>query len=233
MLHWSASEGKRDAALVLIEFGADPHLRDKKGNTALHKSARQGIYSIATLLIQHNVEVNARTPGLKITPLHQAVRFGHERIVRLLLINGAEVNAFSMLYGTPLHWAAETGNREIAFMLLEQGASLTLLDSHGLSPAERARLEEHSELAKMLAVAKVNSQKSELREQTHMSDDQEMQADCIFPQRMQRFGRKLVDAYIDNQMSTSEFLRQLTLTNSSYLELGQCIVGIYNENPYQ
>jgi hypothetical protein len=85
----------------------------------------------------------------------------------------------------------------------------------------------------MLVNAKARPPQPGMTERTDISKNEAMPAECVFPQRMQRFGRKLVDAYIDNQMSTAEFLRQLTLTNSNYLDLGQCIVGIYEKNPTQ
>ena len=57
------------------------------------------------------------------------------------------MNAYSKLYGTPLHWAAERGHRGIAEVLLENGASTDILDSHRLTPADRARVEGQKELA--------------------------------------------------------------------------------------
>jgi hypothetical protein len=169
--------------------------------------------------------VNVSTPGLHVTPLHQAVRYGHEKIVWLLLNSGAKVNAYSKLYGTPLHWAAESGYRDIAGVLLERGASTNTLDSHRLTPADRAREEGQKDLFALLDTAN-GSRKSGMLDLSQPSGNHTMDEECVFPKRMQSTSRMVLAAYIDDQMSTAEFLRLFSLTNSRYLALGNCLVRL-------
>ena len=226
LLHWAVSKGERDIATNLIDFGADTEVRDRKGNTALHKAARHGNHDLSTFLIEHDADVNVSTPGLQVTPLHQAVRYGHKKIVRLLLNSGAKVNAYSKLYGTPLHWAAESGHRGIAEVLLEHGASLNTLDSHRLKPADRARVEGQEDLVALFDTVKGSGKKSGMPDFSRSSGNPEMDEECVFPKRMQSTSRMVLAAYIDNEMSTAEFLRLFSLTNSRYLELGDCLVRL-------
>ena len=225
-LHWAASKGWRDIATRLIYLGADTEVQDRMGNTALHKAARHGYYDLSTLLIEHDADVNVSTPGFHVTPLHQAVRYGHEKIVRLLLNSGAMVNAYSKLYGPPLHWVAESGHRGIAEVLLEHGASTITLDSHRLTPADRAREEGQKDLVALFNTVN-GSGKSGMPDFTRSSENHTMDEECVFPRRMHSTSRMVLADYLDGQTPTAEFLRLFSLTNSRYLELGNCLVRLH------
>ncbi len=41
------------------------------------------------------------------------------------------------------------------------------------------------------------------------------------------FSLKMLDYYVTGQISTGEFLRWFHMPNSSYIEIGQCIVSQY------
>jgi len=153
------------------------------------------------------------------------VRYGHEKIVCLLLNRDANVNAYSKLYGTPLHWAAERGHRGIARVLLEYGASTNILDSHQLTPADRAREEGQEDLATLLDTVN-ESGKPGMPDLSRPSGNHTMYEECVFPKRMQSTSRTVLADYIDDQISTAEFLRQFSLTNSRYLALGNCLVRL-------
>jgi hypothetical protein len=196
------------------------------GNTALHKAARHGNHYLSRLLIEHNADVNVSTLELHVTPLHNAVRYGHKKIVQLLLNSGAEVNAYSKLYGTPLHWAAESGHRGIAEVLLEYGAYTNAHDSHGLTPADRARVENQKELVELLDTVNGSGKKSGMHDFSRSSGNHTMDEECVFPKRMHRISRMALAAYIDDQMSTEEFLRVFSLTNSRYITLSNCLVRL-------
>jgi hypothetical protein len=226
LLHWAVSKGEQDIAKSLIDLGANTEVRDRRGNTALHQAARHGNHYLSTLFIEHDADVNVSTPGLHVTPLHQAVRYGNEKIVQLLLNSGAKVNAYSKLYGTPLHWAAESGHREIAEVLLEHGASTNILDSHRLTPADRARVENRMDLVALLDIVNGSGKKSGIPGFFRSPGNHTMDEECVFPKRMQRMSRMALAAYIDDQMSTAEFLRQFSLTNSRYIALGNCLVRL-------
>jgi ankyrin repeat protein len=240
LLHQALEMNHFNVVPLLIKEGADVnavdhrgitpiHLAAGKGNTALHKAARQGNHDLLILLIEHNADVNVSTQGLHVTPLHKAVRYGHEKIVRVLLNSGANVNAYSNLYGTPLHWAAEKGHRGIVEALLEYGASTNTLDSHQLTPADRAREKGQIDLVALLDTVN-ESGKSGTPDLSLSSGNHKMDEECVFPKRMQSTSRIVLGDFIDDQISTAEFLRQFSLTNSRYLALGNCLVNLLEKD---
>jgi ankyrin repeat protein len=229
LLHWAASKGWQEIAINLIAFGAETEIHDRMGNTALHKAARHGGHELSKLLIEYKANVNASTPSLHITPLHKAVRYGQEKTVRLLLKYGAKVNAYSKLYGTPLHWSAETGHRTIAEVLLEHGASTTILDSHGLTPEERAREEGQNDIVLLLSPTN-GRKKFSMPDIGRSSENVTLDEECVFPKRMHSTSRMILADYLDGETPTPEFLRLLSLSNSSYLPLGNCLVRVMEKD---
>jgi uncharacterized protein len=98
-----------DAALALLEGGADMNVRDRAGNTTLHLAAQAGDLRVATTLLAKRIDPNARTPksaapmgarggggGLgrgasgEQTPLMMAARGDHEDLMRALVAAGAD-----------------------------------------------------------------------------------------------------------------------------------------------
>jgi ankyrin repeat protein len=214
----------------LLAHGANVDARDSKGNTALHHAARLGYLRVAVLLLAHGADVNAPTRGLSVTPLHLAVKQGHLSIVRLLLNAGASVNAVSKLYGTPLHWAAEADDPGAAALLLAHGARPGVRDSYGLTPAQRARHRGFNDLADLLRAG--NRDLAETAGPGRPSYDAWASGPhqaCSFPPFMHRASRIFLDDYIQGNLSLKEFRRRFSLPNSDYLQIGACVVSLYDE----
>lgn len=73
-LHRAARSNAVDAALVLLESGADVMGRaGKSGDTPLHTAARMNAVDVAKLLIDWGADVNGRNKNGD-TPLHAAVK---------------------------------------------------------------------------------------------------------------------------------------------------------------
>jgi len=139
------------------------------------------------------------------------------------------VNACSKLYGTPLHWASESGHRGIAEVLLEHEASTIIIDSHGLTPEDRAREEGQNDLIMLLNAANGN-RKSGMSDFMRLSENNKMAEECVFPKRMHRTSRMVLADYLDGQTPTSEFLRLFSLSDSSYLSLGNCLARFFKKD---
>ena len=88
---------------VLLSAGADPNIKDKEGETALHEATLGEDEEVALLLIQSGADVNASN-NEGVTPLCFASGMGLPRVVSALLERGANPNV-RMEGVTPLHMA--------------------------------------------------------------------------------------------------------------------------------
>lgn len=106
---------------TLLERGADPSGKGKKGSTPLHFAASRGNEEIVKILLQHSkVNVNVKDVSGK-TALHMACCEGHSKVCQLLLNYGADIKAVSADKTTPLHSAILNGHSEVARMILNRG----------------------------------------------------------------------------------------------------------------
>ena len=111
--------GKADAAQILVEQGAEINAPSQNPQRVmpLHSAVAGQNIEIATLLLDHGAEVNARQSG-DFTPLQGAAQNGQVEMVQLLLDHGAELNLRSSEGHTALHFARE-GNFSAVITLLE------------------------------------------------------------------------------------------------------------------
>jgi len=140
ILYWAVEQNYVDAAKTLLQNGADPDIRAKKGiaETVLYATITSLSYgndpfesqkiekskAMAELLIQHGANVN-HSPKMGNTPLHHAALRGRTDLCELFTQNGAKVNASDALGNTPLHEAAKEGYWESTQFLLKNGAQPT------------------------------------------------------------------------------------------------------------
>ena len=106
---------------ALLQGGADPSIKGKKGSTPLHFAARRGNEEIVKVLLEHpKVKVDAKDSCGK-TALHLACTEGHCRVCKLLLSKGADIKAVTADNTTPLHNAILNGHSQVATMILKRG----------------------------------------------------------------------------------------------------------------
>ena len=91
------------------------------GSTPLMEACGRGEYSLATKLISHGANIDARNLK-RSTPLHFAARYGSADMVSLLLANGAELEAKCDNDITPLHYAVIGNSTDTIERLLLAGA---------------------------------------------------------------------------------------------------------------
>ena len=156
--------GAGDLAKVkaLVEKGADVNANSTLGRTPLLAAAAQrDSFALATYLIGHGADVNARdnsgdfiTRGAGSTALMLAVRSGDNRTVELLMAKGVDVNAAMTTGGTALTEAVSVRNAEAVRILIEHGAKVNLaFGPIQMTPLIWASFQECPEIVRMLIKA--------------------------------------------------------------------------------
>jgi len=131
-LHFAVEHGHRDAAVFLIDEGADPHATASYfAGSIIHSACNGGHTEIAEKLLIEGVNPN-QDGGHWISPLHASCRSGKIEVVDLLLRYQADVNIIG--YGdenkigrhneTALNSALMGGHTTIALRLIEAGADI-------------------------------------------------------------------------------------------------------------
>ena len=124
-LHRAAEEGDIEAVKEYLAAGTDKNVRAGKwGDTPLHRAAFWGYTEIVELLINNEVDVNAKD-DYGCTPLHDAAEYSHLEIAEMLINRNPEMNALDNNGDTPLDLAS--------------GKTADLLRKHGGKTGEELR----------------------------------------------------------------------------------------------
>lgn len=144
-LHQAAIGGHTEVVRLLIEYDADPGIRNKKGYVALHESASRKFTECVRVLLDwdkkhHNVGINHGGSHNR-TPFFNACLAGDSEISRLILdalienkLPLSEINQLTESGRTPLRQAAEQGLDDVVLGLIklaaEQNDFASLLVNH-------------------------------------------------------------------------------------------------------
>lgn len=176
---------RSDAALFLIEQGADTEIADNSGHRAIDYATAHGLREIVICL-----SVDGTSDAHGNTPLHQAVFNGQSETVRalltasngmlntpndegetpliiacmkgnltvakLLITAGANVNKSLLNGNTPLHFAAWSGNKFIGRDLITANAQVDVQNEHGETPLVLAAREGNNEFVALLVEHQAN-----------------------------------------------------------------------------
>ncbi|MDJ1185241.1 ankyrin repeat domain-containing protein [Roseofilum casamattae] len=153
LLHMAMPRDSANAVKFLLEKGADVDIQDERGFSLLHYAAINNALTVAQVLLEQGVAVDAVPSHHSLTPLHEASTGGHINAIELLLDNGAEIDAQeSVTSYTPLHLAISGNFPEAVKVLISRGASVKLEDSSGRTPLAHAEhLGNRAEIIQILA----------------------------------------------------------------------------------
>ena len=119
-IHEAAKTGNIKAVKQHLAGGVDVNVKNKNGQTPLHRSVSYDCREIINLLVANGADVNekAKYGG---TPLMYAASNGNKEIAELLIAAGAEVNANDGRGSTPLDNAIYAKKTEVADILRKHG----------------------------------------------------------------------------------------------------------------
>ena len=116
-------DGRTEAAMRLIDEGADVNAAQPDGSTPLHWAAyRQALPLVDRLLAEGADAATMNRYGA--SPLQEAVKIGSAELVRRLLEAGADPDAPNGDGQTALMLSARTGSLDVARLLVEHGADV-------------------------------------------------------------------------------------------------------------
>ena len=116
-LHRAAEEGDIEAVKKHVAAGANKNVRAGKWrDTPLHRAAFWGYTEVVELLINNEVDVNAKDK-YGCTPLHDAAEYSHLEIAEMLINRAPDMNALANNGDTPLDLA----NGETADLIRKHG----------------------------------------------------------------------------------------------------------------
>lgn len=122
---------------ILLEAGADPTLKNDRGETPLDESLECGALITAELLMPHTRAGIISRYGE--TPLHIAARKNYIEIVSKLLKNGEDPGLQDAEGNTPLHLASARGFHQIVSLLVTSSlVQLEKINDDGLTALQVA-----------------------------------------------------------------------------------------------
>ena len=125
----AARTGSVDAVHVLLDYGADTHLKESlRGQTALMAAAGETHDAVVRMLVAHKAGVHVRSTG-GFSALLFAVRAGGFEAVRALLEAGANVNDTLRDGTSALMLAIVNGHYDLAAFMLDEGADPNAIDA--------------------------------------------------------------------------------------------------------
>lgn len=127
-LHFAAQYGHTESVALLLAHGAEPGLRNVRGESPLDLAAQYGRLDSVALLAGAQAHALSRLATPQHSPLHLAARNGHRQVVRLLLDRGFPVNCRTES-GSALHEAATFGKLDVVRLLLDYGVDVDLRDA--------------------------------------------------------------------------------------------------------
>jgi hypothetical protein len=125
---------------LLLNKGADVHLSNQWGLTALHKARGRQSVKVASLLIKAGAEINASTRYGK-TPIFYAIQKQDQRLVQFFIQQGADLSYQDQQGNTPLHMAASKMNEELIQSLIKAGADSLIINQKGKNPLESMNID--------------------------------------------------------------------------------------------
>ena len=141
-----------DMALFLLNKGADPNAKSKRGDAAFKYAINMENMDVLELMYDKGADLEGTTGVFKETPLTVAFDLNRINVIMFLLKRGAKVDTITQ-FGkeTPLHLAAKAGFLEATKLILKMGADPQAKNGDGKTALDIAKENDNQAVAKHLA----------------------------------------------------------------------------------
>ena len=152
-LSWAAAKGDADAVKILLEFGANPNVCSRKGQSPLHwggQNPSERCVEIVQALLDHEADVNLVDQWNRTVLVNAAGDNGDPECMKRLVDAGADINWRDCHKRTSLGYAAKRGVARGVEFLLSRGADPHIPDHWGYTPLCEVVHENHHQALKIL-----------------------------------------------------------------------------------
>ena len=143
-LWWAASRGDTEKVKMLLKYGADPNISDRRKCTPLMQAAQCGCWESCERLLQGGADIASRD-SLGRTALHYTFNDpqapSSSSLVAMLLAQGADIEAVDQYGVTPIFCAMQAGRPSTTAELVRCGANLAHRNLDGETPLMLAIIE--------------------------------------------------------------------------------------------
>ena len=115
------SYNRFEAVKTLMEYNADPSIKNADGATPLHFAARRACVNTSKLLLDHALASVNSPDHSGMTPFHLACISGNLELCEKFMEHKADMNARTVEEKSPLHLASLHGNKNIVQVLIKKG----------------------------------------------------------------------------------------------------------------
>lgn len=116
----AADKGHEAVIKLLLEYGADPSLKDDNGDFSLRAALKNRHHNVVKILMEKGLKLDSADEAEHF--LRQAAEHGNLSIIEKLLGEGVDVNTTSDQKGPPLGWAASRNHEAVVRTLLKAQA---------------------------------------------------------------------------------------------------------------
>jgi ankyrin repeat protein len=148
-LHLAVFFGNNEICKLLLEYGADPNIKDESGYIALHWARTLRNTSIYKLLLDNGTDPNSQDYKGQ-TPLHEACRYGNLEACKLLLQYKANPDVQNLKGATALHISSLKGYKPICELLIKYRANINIKSNRNKTPLYCSTDANHLGIIKLL-----------------------------------------------------------------------------------
>ena len=162
----------------LIRSGANIHLKDLWGITALHGAAESGHQSIVEYLMLAGADCNVRNESDE-TPLYAAALEGHLEVVDYLLKHGGDASISDSVKRFPLHAASKAGHSAVVDLLIKFGVDCDPSDKDNKTPLHEASMGGFNDIVDLLIKCGADVNKKDKEDRTPLYAASEAGHDAV------------------------------------------------------